>query len=54
MCLLLLAELRLQMHRPESQVLYKLIFVAFDWFQILMHNNIDSYSHYAYITYTIT
>ena len=29
----------LQMYRRESGVLYKLIFVVFDWFKILMHNH---------------
>ena len=32
------AAVRPQMCRHESQVLYKLIFVAFDWFQILLDN----------------
>ena len=31
---------RPQMYRRESRVLYELIFVAFDWFRILMHDHL--------------
>ena len=40
------------MYRRESRVLYELIFVAFDWFRILMQDHLLILSH-AYITYTI-
>ena len=44
MCLLLSTVLRvavrLQMYRRESRVLYELIFVAFDWFRIIMHDHL--------------
>ena len=44
MCLLLLTVLwvavRPQMYHYESRVLYELILVAFDWFQILIKDHL--------------
>ena len=36
---------RPQMYRRESRVLYELIFVAFDWFRILMHDHLLILTH---------
>ena len=44
------------MYRYESQVLYELIFVAFDWFDLNINAQpyiLILYSHYADITYAI-
>ena len=35
--------------RRESRVLYELIFVAFDWFQILMHDHLLILTHITLI-----
>ena len=36
---------RSQMYHSESQVLYKLIFIAFYWFQILIHDHLLILTH---------
>ena len=46
---------RPQMYRRESRVLYELIFVAFDWFRILMrHDHLLILTHITPILYYIT
>ena len=43
---------RPQMYRRESRVLYELIFVAFDWFQMLMHDYLLILTHITFTLYT--
>ena len=49
MCLLpsaiLQVAVHMQMYRSESQVSYDLIFIAFYWFQILMHDHLLILTH---------
>ena len=40
-----LLGVQLQMYRSESRVPYDLIFIAFYWFQILMHDHLLILTH---------